>query len=67
MKKLSLLEYILIAAMMVSIVISGYLVVIRVLYGVQHICYDAWIFGTNIALLLQIYDNHHATVVIGAK
>jgi hypothetical protein len=60
MKSLSLLEYVLIAAMVVSIVISGYLVVIRLVYGVHHICYDAWIFGTNIALLLQIYDNHHA-------
>ena len=60
MKKLSLLEYVLIGAMMVSILISGFLVVIRILYGVQHICYDAWIFGTNIALLLQIYDNHNA-------
>jgi hypothetical protein len=58
MKYLSPLEYILIGAMMVSIVISGYLVVVRILYGTQHICYDAWIFGTNIALLLQIYDNH---------
>jgi len=67
MKKLSILEYILIGAMIVSIVISGYLVLIRVLYGVQHICYDAWIFGTNIALLLQIYDNHHATVATVAK
>lgn len=54
MKSLSLLEYVLIGAMLVSIVISGYLVVIRLVYGVQHICYDAWIFGTNIALLLQI-------------
>ena len=60
MKSLSLLEYVLIGAMLVSIVISGYLVVIRLVYGVQHICYDAWIFGTNIALLLQIYDNHNA-------
>ena len=60
MKSLSLLEYVLIGAMLVSIVISGYLVVIRLVYGVQHICYDAWIFGTNIALLLQIYDNHTA-------
>ena len=49
--------------MIVSILISGYLVLIRVLFGVQHICYDAWIFGTNIALLLQIYDNHNAIVL----
>lgn len=60
MSKLSLLEYILIGAMIVTVVISGYFLMVRLLYGTHSICYDAWIFGTNIALLLQVYDNHHA-------
>jgi hypothetical protein len=57
MDRLSILEYILIFAMLVVIVISGYLTIVRLVYGKQHICYDAWVFGTNTALLLQMYDN----------
>ena len=44
--------------MLIVIVISGYLTIIRLVYGKQYICYDAWVFGTNTALLLQMYDNH---------
>ena len=51
---------ILIGAMIITVVISGYFLMVRLLYGTHSICYDAWIFGTNIALLLQVYDNHHA-------
>ena len=58
MDRLSLIEYILIFAMLVVIVLSGYLTIIRLVYGKQYICYDAWVFGTNTALLLQMYDNH---------
>ena len=58
MDKLSLIEYILILAMLTAIVLSGYLTIVRLVYGKQYICYDAWVFGTNTALLLQMYDNH---------
>jgi hypothetical protein len=58
MEKLSLIEYILILAMLTAIVLSGYLTIVRLVYGKQYICYDAWVFGTNTALLLQMYDNH---------
>jgi hypothetical protein len=58
MDRLSFLEYILIFAMLVVIGISGYLTIVRLVYGKQYICYDAWVFGTNTALLLQMYDNH---------
>jgi hypothetical protein len=58
MDRLSFLEYVLIVAMLVVIVISGYLTIVRLVYGKQYICYDAWVFGTNTALLLQMYDNH---------
>ena len=58
MERLSLIEYILIFAMLTAIVLSGYLTIVRLIYGKQYICYDAWVFGTNTALLLQMYDNH---------
>jgi len=58
MERLSVIEYILILAMLTAIVLSGYLTIVRLLYGKQYICYDAWVFGTNTALLLQMYDNH---------
>ena len=58
MERLSVVEYILILAMLTAIVLSGYLTIVRLLYGKQYICYDAWVFGTNTALLLQMYDNH---------
>ena len=62
MVKLTLLEYILIASMTISILIAGYLTFNRIVYGVQYVCYDAWIFGMNLALLLQIHDNHSIVV-----
>ena len=40
------------------VALSGYFTLVRLLYGTRHTSYDAWIFGVNIALLLQIYDNH---------
>jgi hypothetical protein len=58
MERLSVIEYILILAMLTAIVLSGYLTIVRLIYGKQYICYDAWVFGTNTALLLQMYDNH---------
>jgi uncharacterized membrane protein len=58
MARFSTVEYILLFSMFVSVLISGYLTVMRVVYGTRHLTYDAWIFGVNIALLLQVYDNH---------
>jgi hypothetical protein len=58
MERLSMIEYVLIFAMLTAIVLSGYLTIVRLIYGKQYICYDAWVFGTNTALLLQMYDNH---------
>ena len=48
--------------MTVSIIIAGYLTFNRIVYGIQYVCYDAWIFGMNLALLLQIHDNHSIVV-----
>jgi len=60
--KLTTLEYVLIGSLMTSILISGYLTFLRVVYGIHHVTYDSWIFGMNIALLLTIHDNHYATL-----
>jgi hypothetical protein len=51
-------EYILMASLFTSVVLSAYLTVARLFYGLGHITYDPWIFGMNLALLLQVYDKH---------
>ncbi len=52
------IEYILMASLFTSVVLSAYLTVARLFYGLGHITYDPWIFGMNLALLLQVYDKH---------
>ena len=59
--ELTPIEYVLIGSLMVSILISGYLTFMRVVYGVYHINYDSWIFGMNLALLLNIHDSSSHT------
>jgi uncharacterized membrane protein YqhA len=54
--KLTLIEYILVGSLLVSILISGYLTFVRVVYGIEHITYDSWILGMNLAMLLTIHD-----------
>ena len=56
--RFALVEYVLMGSLLVSVLLSGYLTVIRLFYGTQHITYDSWIFGMNLALLLQLYDKH---------
>jgi hypothetical protein len=50
------IEYVLIGSLIVSILISGYLTFMRLVYGVHHLTYDSWILGMNLALLLNIHD-----------
>lgn len=52
------IEYILMGSLFLSVVLSAYLTVARLFYGLGHITYDPWIFGMNLALLLQVYDKH---------
>jgi hypothetical protein len=59
--ELTPIEYILIGSLMVSILISGYLTFMRVVYGIHHVTYDSWIFGMNLALLLNIHDSSSYT------
>ena len=59
--ELTPIEYVLIGSLIVSILISGYLTFMRVVYGVYHITYDSWIFGMNLALLLNIHDSSSQT------
>lgn len=56
--RFALIEYVLMGSLLVSVLLSGYLTVVRLVYGTQHITYDSWIFGMNLALLLQLYDKH---------
>ena len=57
------IEYILMASLFVSVLLSGYLTVMRLFYGLGGpIAYDPWIFGMNLALLLQLYDKHDGHV-----
>lgn len=58
LKNLHLIDTILITAIIVTIIISGYMTFMRIAYGVVHTSYDAWLFGMNLALLLQIVDKH---------
>jgi len=55
---LSPIEYILIGSLIVSILISGYMTLVRVIYDIHYITYDSWIFGMNLALLLTIHDSY---------
>jgi hypothetical protein len=59
--ELTPIEYVLIGSLMVSILIAGYLTFMRVVYGIHHITYDSWIFGMNLALLLNIHDSSSYT------
>jgi len=59
--ELTPIEYVLIGSLMVSILIAGYLTFMRVVYGIHHITYDSWIFGMNLALLLNIHDSSSHT------
>ena len=58
MPRLSLIEYILIGSLLTSVLVSGYLTFVRLVYGIRYISYDAWIFGMNLAMILQIYENN---------
>jgi hypothetical protein len=52
------IEYALVASLLVTVLLSGYMTVVRLFYGTQHVAYDSWIFGMGLALLLQLYDKH---------
>jgi uncharacterized membrane protein YqhA len=62
LKNLHLIDMILITAIIVTIIISGYMTFVRLAYGTVHTSYDAWLFGMNLALLLQIMDKHDNSI-----
>lgn len=43
----------------IAVLLSGYMTVVHLLYGISYTSYDSWIFGMNTALLLQMYDNFY--------
>jgi len=58
MGKRNLFDTILFISVLVTVLISGYMTYLRLAYHVVHTSYDAWLFGMNLALLIQIYDAH---------
>jgi len=58
MAKKNLFDVILFISVFVTVLISGYMTFLRIFYKVVHTSYDAWLFGMNLALLIQIYDAH---------
>ena len=58
MAKRHLLDTILFLSVFVTVLISGYMTFLRIAYRIVHTSYDAWLFGMNLALLIQIYDAH---------
>jgi hypothetical protein len=41
----------------IAVLISGYMTVAHLFFKLEYTSYDSWIFGMNLALLLQMYDN----------
>lgn len=41
----------------VAVLISGYMTLAHLFADLEYTSYDSWIFGMNLALLLQMYDN----------
>jgi hypothetical protein len=56
MKKFNYLDIILISSLFITVLVSGWLTYIRIMYGTQHITYDSWVFGMNLAMLLTYID-----------
>lgn len=55
-KKFGVLDIILFTSMFITVIVSGWLTYIRIAYNVQHVSYDSWIFGMNLAMLLNYFD-----------
>ena len=53
------LDKILMGVLCIAVLISGYMTIAHLLWGISYTSYDSWIFGMNIALLLQMYDANH--------
>ena len=52
-----LLDRLLMIVLCIAVIISGYMTFMHIAYGSSYTSYDSWIFGMNLALLLQMYDN----------
>lgn len=53
---MKILDKILMATLCIAVLISGYMTVAHLVWGYSYTSYDSWIFGMNLALLLQMYD-----------
>lgn len=57
------LDKLLMVVLCVAVILSGYMTVVHLIFGYSYTSYDAWIFGMNIALLLQMYDSAYGVTV----
>lgn len=53
---MKILDKILMVVLCISVLLSGYMTIAHLLWGYSYTSYDSWIFGMNLALLLQMYD-----------
>jgi len=54
---ISFLDKVLLVVLGIAVIISGYMTVAHLTFNYEYTSYDSWIFGMNLALLLQMYDN----------
>ena len=40
-----------------TVILSGYITFAHIFFGTEYSSYDSWIFGMNLALLIQLYDS----------
>lgn len=53
------IEIILMVVLCIAVILSGYLTIAHLMFGYSYTSYNAWIFGMNLALLLQMYDSFY--------
>jgi uncharacterized membrane protein len=56
---MSKIEILLMISLCLAVLLSGYLTISHLMFGYSHTSYNAWIFGMNLALLLQMYDSFY--------
>lgn len=56
-----LLDILLLTSMFITVIISGWLTYVRIMYNIKHVSYDSWIFGMNLAMLLNYFDTDSIT------
>ena len=53
----SALDKALLFLLCLTVILSGYITFSHIFFGIEYSSYDSWIFGMNLALLIQLYDS----------